>query len=130
LYSLGGVWVLGGVCLATRTWYLAWRFQRSLRKSRSDEFLNIRMGRIAQAAGFTNWPEVVLLDGVFSPMLWGMGRRARLVFPAELAARLDRAASDTLLLHELAHYSRGDHWIRLLELAAKMVFWWHPVVWI
>ena len=130
LYSIGGLWVLGGVFLATRTLYLAWRFQRSLKKSRSDEFLNIRMGRIAQAAGFCNWPEVVLLDGVFSPMLWGMGRRAKLVFPTELAARLDRAASDTLLLHELAHYSRGDHWIRLLEIAAKTLFWWHPVVWI
>jgi beta-lactamase regulating signal transducer with metallopeptidase domain len=130
LYSIGGLWVLGGVFLATRTLYLAWRFQRSLQKSRSDEFLNIRMGRIAQAAGFSNWPEVVLLDGVFSPMLWGMGRRAKLVFPTELAARLDRAASDTLLLHELAHYSRGDHWIRLLEIAAKTLFWWHPVVWI
>ena len=130
LYSLGGIWVMGGVFMATRTMYLAWRFQRSLKKSRSDEFLNIRMGRIAQAAGFSNWPEVVLLNGVFSPMLWGMGRRAKLVFPTELAARLDLAASDTLLLHELAHYSRGDHWIRLLELAAKMLFWWHPVVWI
>lgn len=130
LYSLGGIWALGGVFLATRTLYLAWRFQRSLKKSRSDEFLNIRMGRIAQASGFSNWPEVVLLDGVFSPMLWGMGRRAKLVFPTELAARLDLAASDTLLLHELAHYSRGDHWIRLLELAAKLLFWWHPVVWI
>lgn len=130
LYGLGGMWLLGAACMGTRSLYLAWRFERSLRKARSDEFLNIRMGRIAQGAGFLNWPEVVLLDGVFSPMLWGMGRRARLVFPAELAARLDRAASDTLLLHELAHYSRGDHWIRLLELAAKIVFWWHPVVWI
>lgn len=130
LYSLGGIWVLGGVVLATRTLYLAWKFQRSLKKSRSDEFLNIRMGRIAQASGFSNWPEVVMLDGVFSPMLWGMGRRAKLVFPTELAARLDLAACDTLLLHELAHYSRGDHWIRLLELAAKLCFWWHPVVWI
>lgn len=130
LYSFGGIWALGGVFMATRTLYLAWRFQRSLKKARSEEFLNIRMGRIAQASGFSNWPEVVMLDGVFSPMLWGMGRRAKLVFPTELAARLDLAASDTLLLHELAHYSRGDHWIRLLELAAKLCFWWHPVVWI
>ena len=128
--SSGIIWMLGAVFVGCRDLYLAWRFQRRLEKSRSDEFLNIRMGRIAQAAGFTNWPEVVLLDGIFSPMLWGHGRRARLIFPTDLAARLDRAAADTLLLHELAHYARGDHWVRVLELAAKILFWWHPVVWL
>lgn len=128
--AFGVAWILGAAFVGCRALYLAWRFHRQLEKSRSDEFLNIRMGRIAQSAGFKNWPEVVLLDGIFSPMLWGHGRRARLIFPAELAARLDRAASDTLLLHELAHYTRGDHWVRLVELAAKILFWWHPVVWL
>ena len=33
------------------------------------------------------------------------------------------------MTHELAHFTRGDHWVRLLELIATGVFWWHPVVW-
>jgi hypothetical protein len=36
----------------------------------------------------------------------------------------------TLLLHELAHLRRGDHWVRGLELLATGLFWWHPVVWL
>jgi beta-lactamase regulating signal transducer with metallopeptidase domain len=130
LLVLGGLWIAGSACMGLRSLYLAWQFQRLLRKARSEEFMNIRLGRLAQASGFSNWPEVVLLDGVFSPLLWGFGRRARLVFPAELARRLDLAACDTLLLHELGHFARGDHWIRILELTAQIVFWWHPVVWI
>jgi hypothetical protein len=35
----------------------------------------------------------------------------------------------TLLAHELAHYRRGDHWVRLFELFVTGLFWWHPVVW-
>ena len=51
-------------------------------------------------------------------MLWGLGRGARADLSGrKLAERLDAAEVDTLLLHELAHYARGDHWVRLLELA-------------
>src|SRR5262249_16512260 len=35
----------------------------------------------------------------------------------------------TLLVHELAHLRRRDHWVRLLEMLATGLFWWHPVVW-
>ena len=35
----------------------------------------------------------------------------------------------TILAHELVHIRRGDYLVRLLELAATTVFWWHPVVW-
>jgi beta-lactamase regulating signal transducer with metallopeptidase domain len=34
-----------------------------------------------------------------------------------------------LLTHELAHYRRGDHWVRLLELVVTGLYWWHPIVW-
>jgi len=35
----------------------------------------------------------------------------------------------TTLAHELIHIRRGDHLVRLLELAATTIFWWHSVVW-
>jgi hypothetical protein len=62
-------------------------------------------------------------------MLWGVGDNARLIFPAQLAKRLSPAKLDTLLLHELAHFARRDHWLRALELAACVIYWWNPLVW-
>jgi hypothetical protein len=62
-------------------------------------------------------------------MLWGVGPAIRLIFPAQLAGSLPSEARDALLLHELAHYSRGDQWVRVLELIARSLYWWHPVVW-
>jgi hypothetical protein len=52
-----------------------------------------------------------------------------LLLPAGLWPKLDNQQRAALLLHELAHWWRGDHWIRVLELATTCLYWWHPVVW-
>ena len=44
-------------------------------------------------------------------------------------ARLDDDQRATLLVHELAHLRRRDHWVRCLELIATALYWWHPLVW-
>ena len=63
------------------------------------------------------------------PLVWSFGLSPRVILPSELFARLGREAQGTILAHELIHIRRGDHLVRLLELAATTVFWWHPVVW-
>ena len=35
----------------------------------------------------------------------------------------------SLLLHELAHLRRRDHWVRWLELIVIGLYWWLPIVW-
>jgi beta-lactamase regulating signal transducer with metallopeptidase domain len=35
-----------------------------------------------------------------------------------------------LLKHELAHWSRRDQRVRLIEVVAMVLLWWHPLVWI
>ncbi len=94
-----------------------------------DEYLAARVAELAQAAGVGVSPRVIVVDGIVSPMLWGLGENARLIFPAQLVKRLSPGKLDTLLLHELAHFARKDHWLRALELAACVVCWWNPLVW-
>lgn len=86
--------------------------------------------RIAAALGIDRPPAVKLATGIGSPMLWGWGRRAVVLFPRELLARLSAEARDTLLAHELAHFLRRDHWVRMLEFVATGLYWWHPAVWL
>jgi beta-lactamase regulating signal transducer with metallopeptidase domain len=62
-------------------------------------------------------------------MLWAVLRRPRLLLPAGLWDDLDEAQRDTLIAHELAHLRRRDHWVRLVEVAATVLYWWHPAVW-
>ena len=79
--------------------------------------------------GLSYHPPVLIVRDVISPMLWGIGRRTRLLFPVNLLARLDAAARETLIAHELAHFRRGDHWVRAFELVVSGLYWWNPIVW-
>lgn len=130
LAIVGSIWLCGSSVSAALLLQRAVRFRRFLRlAARDDHRLLGRVRQLAYGVGLIRPPAVVVVEGVVSPMLWGLGSRVLLVFPARLAERLSPGEIDALLLHELAHYARGDHWVRLVELLAHVAFWWHPVVW-
>jgi len=127
---LPGIWLGGAVVTLTLLLRQIWQFGCFLgAASQPDAGLALRIEALARRVGLSTAPQVVVIDSVIAPMLWGAGRGTLLLFPARLARELGPPACDTLLLHELAHYSRGDQWVRLVELIARVLFWWHPIVW-
>jgi beta-lactamase regulating signal transducer with metallopeptidase domain len=73
-------------------------------------------------------PQILAVPGRLPPMVipgWG---RARLLLPEALLSQLNRSQRLALLLHELSHIRRGDHLVRILELAVSALFWWLPIV--
>lgn len=124
------VWLIGSLYALFKLVWRSYQFHSFLRLvERRHESLGPRAAELAVQARIRIAPRVIVVDSVVSPMLWGMGRRACLVFPAKLISRLSPLEVDALLLHELAHFARGDHWVRVLELAVSVLYWWHPVVW-
>lgn len=73
-------------------------------------------------------PVVVVNERIRSPFLWCFGS-IRLVWPAGESTAEQRDRSLTVLIHELAHLKRRDHWTAWLELLALTVWWWNPVFW-
>jgi len=84
---------------------------------------------LATRLGLRRVPEVWLVPSAIPPMLWALGTRPRLLVPAALLARLGADQQAALLVHELAHMKRRDHWIRLLEIGVTGLHWWNPLVW-
>jgi beta-lactamase regulating signal transducer with metallopeptidase domain len=124
------LWLSGSVLWFAHQANRAWRFWQTIESSTlPDENLQLQAMQLARRFGLRRCPQVLVVDAQLSPMLWGYGTRLRLLFPASLARRLDADSRATLIAHELAHFSRGDHWIRVLELIVTGAFWWHPVVW-
>jgi beta-lactamase regulating signal transducer with metallopeptidase domain len=123
-------WVFGAIAVLFLAAARTWSFERIVRSATAaPAAAQEEARRLAARLGLRRPPGVWLLPRTLSPALWVLGRRRRLVFPAELWGRLKEDEQQCLLLHELAHLRRRDHWVRWLELAAMVVYWWHPAVW-
>jgi len=73
-------------------------------------------------------PRMLLLPGLGSPCVWGLGRPL-LLWPASLVGSLPPERERAVLLHELAHLRRRDHWVSWLLLAGACLWWWNPLFW-
>jgi hypothetical protein len=71
-------------------------------------------------------PRLAIVSGLPSPVIWG-GGRACLLWPRGLEEQLSPQGCRLVLIHELAHLARGDHWAGWLVLLAGCVWWWHPL---
>jgi beta-lactamase regulating signal transducer with metallopeptidase domain len=114
------------VLITTRTW----RFARLLRHAEPVPLdVRLRAEAISSRFGLRGCPAVLFVPGAVCPMLWAAFGPARLLLPRGLWGRLDDDQRDTLIAHELAHLRRRDHWVRLIEVVATVLYWWHPVLW-
>ncbi|MEM9931191.1 MAG: M56 family metallopeptidase, partial [Bacteroidota bacterium] len=60
------------------------------------------------------------LVGHFKPIL---------LFPIAMLNQLTTEQAEAVILHELAHLKRQDHWWNLLQCVIEVLFYYHPVVW-
>ncbi len=105
-------------------------FQRLLRDLRPVPCeWQSRVDELAERLALRRAPRVCLVPGRVPPMLWAIGGRPRLLLPSELWGAMSTDERTSLLLHELAHLKRRDHWVRWLELIVGGLYWWHPAVW-
>ena len=125
------VWASGtSAWFAVQGWRIAFFMRLTSTAQLASEDIQQQAKRLASMIGARRAPRIWVLNATVSPFLWAVGWWARVIFPADLLDRVDDEARATLLTHELAHYRRGDHWVRLLEFLITGLFWWHPAVWI
>jgi len=128
--SAAFTWLLGSLICAGIAWLRIARFNRALADAApAPGVYQAESDEAARQLRLTRSPGVWMLPGRITPMLWAHFSRPRVLVPGELWGRLSPEQRRTLLLHELAHLKRRDHWARWVELAATVIFWWDPVVW-
>ena len=108
------------------------RLERQTRGGRpAPDALEERIATLSRRLGIARPPAASLVEACIPPMVWApWPTRPHLVLPQALLARLDNDETDALLLHELTHIARRDHVVRLVEMVATILYWWHPVLWV
>ncbi len=122
------LWLAGSGAVLGLTLLRARRFEKLLDQAALSAQRTVRLAAAVAARLGTRSVALRMVGSGISPHLWYRPGRLLLVLPGTLLERLTTTETRLLLAHELAHFKRGDHWVRLVELAASVLFWWHPVL--
>jgi beta-lactamase regulating signal transducer with metallopeptidase domain len=121
-------WLVGAV--AMMIWQIGkiGRFRQMLADGEpAPAWLTAQVEELASVLGIEP-PEIAVVPHIASPMIWSWGR-ARLIWPEGLLDRLSEPCRQSVLLHELAHLRRRDHWVGWLQLLGGCLCWWNPLFW-
>src|SRR5262249_14889823 len=79
------------------------------------------------ALGLERVPAVLTSSLLPVPGVVGLVR-TRVVLPEDLAAELDDASLEAVLVHEFVHVARRDPWLGLAQRLAAALYWWCPLM--
>lgn len=124
------VW-LGGSLVCSLV--LLWRLRQASRLIAHGEpapaEVQLVVRRASRDVGLAAPPRTLMVERRVSPMLLCHQARPALVIPRPLWEDLDDPGRRAVVLHELAHLRRRDHWTCWIETAIGVAYWWHPLVW-
>lgn len=126
----GAIWLTGAMACLTLFLLRTLRFRKLLAaSSEADGELLGDARRLASVIALASCPAIRVIDARIPPLVWSVGCRPVILLPLGVLARLDANQRETVLLHELAHIRRRDHWVRSFELLVMVLHWWNPIVW-
>ncbi len=121
-------WSIGAAAAGLLSWCRWARFQRLLVNAvPAPAEWQSRAAELCAELGLKNVPEIVLVPGRLPPLVIPGWRGPRMLLPLAFLNSLNDAQKTAMLLHELVHIKRGDHFARLLELIVGVAYWWLPI---
>lgn len=126
---LMSLWVGGMLVYVARQGRRIVQFQRRLRTCRDiPAWLQQSVQKLSAELRHQP-PRLLVVRDVASPCLWCVGS-PKLIWPERLADDPQPVRWQGIIVHELAHLKRRDHWVAWLELAVGCVWWWNPLYWL
>ncbi len=128
--ALVGCWLLamvvGSVRLGTSFWRVR-RMQRLYKDAVVPQQVSSVVRRLARRLGWRGSLRIHVGAGITTPMLVGHLKPV-LLFPLALVNQLSTEEAETVILHELAHLRRYDHYFNLLQCLIEVLYYYHPAV--
>jgi WD40 repeat protein/beta-lactamase regulating signal transducer with metallopeptidase domain len=123
------IWAVGLIFLLVRMvhgWLAARRICRDATALDRDRFASLIEG-VEKRFGLRRPLRIVVSDklGTAAALGW---LQQQIILPTSYVAQLGPEELESVLIHEMAHLLRRDHWIALLQRLAAVVYWPHPLV--
>lgn len=129
LSALVGVWFVAMLCGAVRLGISFGRgrgLRRKYRAAPPTELVTLARA-LAARIGYHGRIRVRVCNLVDGPALIGHLKPV-LLFPLAVINQLSTDEAEAVILHELAHLQRQDHWWNLLQCLIEVLFYYHPAI--
>ncbi len=124
------VWIGGGVAALLVNTLRRWRCARRLGQMPTlsvPEFDSV-LAELSHQLGISRRVRLMVTTSSIGPAVIGLLRPV-IVMPGLVIRGKDPRQLTPVLAHELIHVRRGDLWLGLLQMCAKAIWWFHPMVW-
>lgn len=124
-----GIWLMGAMALSwgvLRSWWKLRQVRRLVVPIDAAE-LDAVVVELRRALNMRVLPPVVESLQVYGPIATGL-RQPLIILPDGLCHRLTSLQLRDVLIHEVAHIARLDDLVVLLQAAARVVLWPHPLI--
>lgn len=124
------VWIAGSLLVTLVLWRRLRRFAAANGGLQpAPEPWSMAVQSLAARIGLTKAPLLRVVDAAVPPTVFWSRGHTHLWLPSRCLRRLPADAVRALLVHELAHLRRRDHWVRVFEAAMTVLWWWLPLLW-
>ena len=123
-------WLAVFMALAVR---VAWRFRYVVRlleqTAPAPEPVQNLLESCRRQLGIRQIVRLRCASTAVSPAICGLFRPV-IIIPSALPTTLTESELRSILLHELAHFKRGDLWISHAQILLQVFYWYHPLLWL
>ena len=123
------IWCCGTVWFVLQTIRGGVRIRKYLRLSIpvTEKVILAARQCAAQKVGLATIPPILKSEWVPVPLSTGVCYSA-VILPEAFLREASQEEIEAVLTHELAHISRRDHWVGLVQQLTVAIFWWNPLV--
>ncbi len=127
---LAVIWVAGAVTMTVIV-FIKWiAFCHVLRRSAdlADDAIESLSIQLARRLGLRRKITLLVTPESIGPAVFGLFRPV-IVLPQAVIAGKTQRQIEPIIAHELVHVRRGDAFWGFLQIAAEILWWFHPLVW-
>jgi len=124
------LWLTGTVSLSCLVWHRSRTVSRRVKEAApASPQIAALLETCRRQIGFRRPVDLRIIEGTISPAVCGWWRPVILI-PHHLLSTLSTPQLRAVILHELAHLSRGDLRVNSAQTVLQILYWWHPLLWL